>query len=169
MKLNNRLIMVLIVIIIGLIGCNIYLVMQNKSVNTNKESNEIVKEENNNSEEKYYDCSFTRTYRVVDLLDNYVAEVPEMSYIVLDAFQSHSAFTHKISPEIKKNLEVNKYYEFTYYLKGIGIVNDMNDVIDRISFINSIKSDNSLKVLLEVKETEKIGLEQVQDSICMGN
>ena len=169
MKLNNRLIIVLIVIIIGLLGCNIYLVMQNKSVNTNKESNEIVKEENNNSEEKYYDCSFTRTYRVVDLLDNYVVEVPEMSYIVLDAFQSHSAFTHKIGPETKKNLEVNKYYEFTYYLKGIGIVNDMNDVIDKISFVNSIKNDNSLKVLLEVKETEKIGLEQVQDSICMGN
>lgn len=168
MKLNNRLIIVLIVIIIGLIGCNIYLVMQNKSVNTNKESNEIVKEENNNSEEKYYDCSFTRTYRVVDLLDGYVAEVPEESYVVLDAFQSHSAFTHGISSELKKKLEVNKYYEFTYTLKGIGIVNDIEDVRNRVSAFNSMKSDNSLKVLLEIKETDRVGLGQLQEKICEG-
>lgn len=115
-----------------------------------------------------YDCSFTRTYRVVDLLDGYIAEVPEESYIVLDAFQTHSAFTHKISSEAKKNLEVNKYYEFTYYLKGRGIINDIEDVRNSISALNSIKSDNSLKVLLEVKETNKEGLEQVQENICEG-
>ena len=165
MKLNNRWITIFIVIIIGLIGCNIYLTMQNKNIHTNKDNNKISKK---SEEEKYYDCSFTRTYRVVDLLDGYIAEVPEESYIVLDAFQTHSAFTHKISSEAKKNLEVNKYYEFTYYLKGRGIINDIEDVKNSISALNSIKSDNSLKVLLEVKETNKEGLEQVQENICEG-
>lgn len=165
MKLNNRWITIFIVIIIGLIGCNIYLAMQNKNIHTNKDNNKISKK---SEEEKYYDCSFTRTYRVVDLLDGYIAEVPEESYIVLDAFQTHSAFTHKISSEAKKNLEVNKYYEFTYYLKGRGIINDIEDVKNSISALNSIKSDNSLKVLLEVKETNKEGLEQVQENICEG-
>ena len=42
----------------------------------------------------------------------------------------------------------------------------MEDVRDRISFLNSIKSDTSLKVLVEVKKTDKIGLEQVQEPIC---
>lgn len=120
----------------------------------------------NSNKELYYDCSFTKTYRVVNLLENYIAEVPEESYIVLDAYQDHNCFTHKISPEIKKNLEVNKFYEFTYTLYGNGIVNDMEDVRDRISFLNSIKSDTSLKVLLEVKKTDKVGLEQVQEPIC---
>lgn len=165
MKLNNRWITIFIVIIIGLIGCNIYLAMQNKNIHTNKDNNKISKK---SEEEKYYDCSFTKTYRVVDLLDGYIAEVPEESYIVLDAFQTHSAFTHKISSEAKKNLEVNKYYEFTYYLKGRGIINDIEDVKNSISALNSIKSDNSLKVLLEVKETNREGLEQVQENICEG-
>ena len=53
---------------------------------------------------KYYDCSFTRTYRVVDLLEGYVAEVPEESYVVLDAFLDHGAFTHRISSELKKKI-----------------------------------------------------------------
>ena len=165
MKLNNRWITIFIVIIIGLIGCNIYLAMQNKNIHTNKDNNKISKK---SEEENYYDCSFTKTYRVVDLLDGYIAEVPEESYIVLDAFQTHSAFTHKISSEAKKNLEVNKYYEFTYYLKGRGIINDIEDVKNSISALNSIKSDNSLKVLLEVKETNREGLEQVQENICEG-
>ena len=165
MKLNNRWITIFIVIIIGLIGCNIYLAMQNKNIHTNKDNNKISKK---SEEEKYYDCSFTKTYRVVDLLDGYIAEVPEESYIVLDAFQTHSAFTHKISSEAKKNLEVNKYYEFTYYLKGRGIINDIEDVKNSISALNSIKSDNSLKVLLEVTETNREGLEQVQENICEG-
>lgn len=175
MKLNNRLIIVLIVIIIGLVGCNIYLVVQNKNIHANKEDNDASEKPISNNDgkeeekkEKYYDCSFTRTYRVVDLLDGYVAEVPEESYVVLDAFLSHSAFTHSISSELKKKLEVNKYYEFTYTLKGVGIINDIDDVRNRVSAFNSLRSDNSLKVLLEIKETDKVGLGQLQEKVCEG-
>lgn len=174
MKSNNRWFIVLTVIIIGLVGCNVYLVIQNKNVHTNKEDNDVSEKPISNNDdkeeniEKYYDCSFTRTYRVVDLLDGYASEVPEESYVVLDAFQDHGAFTHRISSELKKKLEVNKYYEFTYTLKGIGIVNDIEDVRNNISASNSIKSDNSLKVLLEIKETNKEGIGQLQEKVCEG-
>ena len=76
--------------------------------------------------------------------------------------------THRISSELKKKLEVNKYYEFTYILKGIGIVNDIEDVRNHISAFNSMKSDNSLKVLLEIKETDRVGLGQLQEKVCEG-
>ena len=39
MKSNNRWFIVLTVIIRGLVGCNIYLVVQNKNIHTNKEDN----------------------------------------------------------------------------------------------------------------------------------
>ena len=85
MKSNNRWFIVLTVIIIGLVGCNVYLVIQNKNVHTNKEDNDVSEKPISNNDdkeeniEKYYDCSFTRTYRVVDLLDGYASEVPEES------------------------------------------------------------------------------------------
>lgn len=167
MNTDRRLLLISIVVILGLMGCNLYLHHEN-----DKLLKEEVKVKDNDSIDKevYYDCSFTQTYRVVDLLDGYVAEVPEMSYVILDKFQIHGAYAHIISSEQKKKLEVNKYYEFTYYLKGTtkDKINDINDVLSYSSFNNQIKSDNSLSVLLEIKETDKLGMEQIQEDICIG-
>lgn len=167
MNTDRRLLLISIVVILGLMGCNLYLHHEN-----DKLLKEEVKIKNNNNIDKevYYDCSFTQTYRVVDLLDGYIAEVPEMSYVILDKFQMHGAYAHIISSEQKKKLEVNKYYEFTYYLKGTtkDKINDINDVLSHSSFNNQIKSDNSLSVLLEIKETDKLGMEQIQEDICIG-
>lgn len=167
MNTDRRLLLISIVVILGLMGCNLYLHHEN-----DKLLKEEVKIKNNNNIDKevYYDCSFTQTYRVVDLLDGYIAEVPEMSYVILDKFQMHGAYAHIISSEQKKKLEVNKYYEFTYYLKGTtkDKINDINDVLSHSSFNNQIKSDNSLSVLLEIKETNKLGMEQIQEDICIG-
>lgn len=167
MNTDRRLLLISIVVILGLMGCNLYLHHEN-----DKLLKEEVKIKNNNNIDKevYYDCSFTQTYRVVDLLDGYIAEVPEMSYVILDKFQMHGAYAHIISSEQKKKLEVNKYYEFTYYLKGTtkDKINDINDVLSHSSFNNQIKSDNSLRVLLEIKETDKLGMEQIQEDICIG-
>ena len=167
MNTDRRLLLISIVVILGLMGCNLYLHHKN-----DKLLKEEVKIKNNNNIDKevYYDCSFTQTYRVVDLLDGYIAEVPEMSYVILDKFQMHGAYAHIISSEQKKKLEVNKYYEFTYYLKGTtkDKINDINDVLSHSSFNNQIKSDNSLSVLLEIKETDKLGMEQIQEDICIG-
>ena len=167
MNTDRRLLLISRVVILGLMGCNLYLHHEN-----DKLLKEEVKVKDNDSIDKevYYDCSFTHTYRVVDLLDGYVAEVPEMSYVILDKFQMHGAYAHIISSEQKKKLEVNKYYEFTYYLKGTtkDKINDINDVLSYSSFNNQIKSDNSLSVLLEIKETDKLGMEQIQENICIG-
>lgn len=167
MNTDRRLLFISIVVILGLMGCNLYLHHENDKLL--KEEVKI-KDNNNIDKEVYYDCSFTQTYRVVDLLDGYIAEVPEMSYVILDKFQIHGAYAHIISSEQKKKLEVNKYYEFTYYLKGTtkDKINDINDVLKYSSFNNQIKSDNSLSVLLEIKETDKLGMEQIQENICIG-
>lgn len=165
MNTDRRLLLISIVVILGLMGCNLYLHHENDKLLKEEVK---VKDNNNIDKEVYYDCSFTQTYRVVDLLDGYIAEVPEMSYVILDKFQMHGAYAHIISSEQKKKLEVNKYYEFTYYLKGTtkDKINDINDVLSYSSFNNQIKSDNSLSVLLEIKETDKLGMEQIQEKIC---
>ena len=167
MNTNRRLLLISIVVILGLMGCNLYLHHENDKLLKEEVK---VKDNDNIDKEVYYDCSFTQTYRVVDLLDGYIAEVPEMSYVILDKFQIHGAYAHIISSEQKKKLEVNKYYEFTYYLKGTtkDKINDINDVLSHSSFNNQIKSDNSLSVLLEIKETDKLGMEQIQEDICIG-
>lgn len=167
MNTDRRLLLISIVVILGLMGCNLYLHHENDKLLKEEVK---VKDNDNIDKEVYYDCSFTQTYRVVDLLDGYVAEVPEMSYVILDKFQMHGAYAHKISSDQKKKLEVNKYYEFTYYLKGTtkDKINDINDVLKYSSFNNQIKSDNSLSVLLEIKETDKLGMEQIQEDICIG-
>lgn len=91
-----------------------------------------------------------------------------MSYVVVDQYLTHSAYSHIITSELKKRLEVNKYYEFTYTLKGTtnNKINNIDDVLSYFSFNNAIRSDNRLKVLLEVKETDKLGMEQTQEDIC---
>ena len=171
MNKDKRLLLICIVVILGLMGCNIYLQYENDKLTKEKDNvKEEVTDNTTNTKEVYYDCSFTKTYRVVDLLDGYIAEVPEMSYVVVDQYLTHGAYSHIITSELKKKLEVNKYYEFTYYLKGTtkDKINDINDVLKYSSFNNQIKSDNSLSVLLEIKETDKLGMEQIQEDICMG-
>ena len=46
------------------------------------------------------------------------------------------------------------------------VANNIDDVLSYFSFNNAIRSDNRLKVLLEVKETDKLGMEQIQEDIC---
>lgn len=169
MNKDKRLLLICIVVILGLMGCNIYLQYENDKLTKEKDNvKEEVTDNTTNTKEVYYDCSFTKTYRVVDLLDGYIAEVPEMSYVVVDQYLTHSAYSHIITSELKKRLEVNKYYEFTYTLNGTtnNKINNIDDVLSYFSFNNAIRSDNRLKVLLEVKETDKLGVGQIQEDIC---
>ena len=157
MNKDKRLLLICIVVILGLMGCNIYLQYENDKLTKEKDNvKEEVTDNTTNTKEVYYDCSFTKTYRVVDLLDGYIAEVPEMSYVVVDQYLTHSAYSHIITSE------------FTYTLKGTtnNKINNIDDVLSYFSFNNAIRSDNRLKVLLEVKETDKLGMEQIQEDIC---
>lgn len=169
MKKNIIFIFIVIIITIPtIIACNNLLLRNqlkeinnnNNTCNPNKQE-EVIKP---SVSVNIYDCKFTTTYRVVNLLDNYIAEVPEYSYIVVDKFQDHQAIAHKIPTKLKNNLELNKYYEFTYYIKGTGNIENIYDVINHI-YINHTNNDN-LSVTLEIKETVKTGLEQIQENIC---
>lgn len=140
---------------------------------TNNDNQETLSNLNSNETEteKEYNCSFTKTYNIVNKLDGYIAEVLELSYIVVDQFQSHGAMTHIIPTELKNSLEVNKSYEFTYTLKGKGTINDMFDVYSHLSGTTVNKSQNNedltnLSVTLTIKETDKTGLSQIQENIC---
>lgn len=150
---------ILSLIIIGLIGGIIYINNYYK-----KQLDYIFYTTEDETKDREYDCSFTRTYRVVNLLDGYIAEVPEWSYVALDQFQAHGIFAAKIPSSLKKELKENKYYEFTYAIKGNGIVKTMEDV-NKYLVLND--SNAEFKITLDIKETNKQGLEQVQENICL--
>lgn len=158
MKKNKLFIVILIAIIVICILTTQNLLLNNKLKeykSANATSQPLIQNTVNS-----YDCEFTVTYRVVSLLEDYIYEIPEYSYIVVDKFQQNNPITHYISTELKNNLEVNKYYEFTYHIKGTGNINSIYDVI------NSIDSNSTLNVSLSIKKTDKLGLEQIQENIC---
>lgn len=174
MKVSKYLNIILgISLIISLIYIINLKITKNETKDDIKDSISNIDNSNLNKEEteKEYDCSFTKTYRIVNTLDGYIAEVLELSYIVVDRFQSHGAMTHIIPTELKDSLKVNKYYEFTYKLKGKGIIDDMDDVYSHLSGTTVNKSQNNedltnLSVTLTIKETDKTGLDQIQENIC---
>ena len=92
-------------------------------------------------------------------------------------FQSHNASTHIIPTRLKDTLEVDKYYEFTYTIQGTGNIKDMSDIYTEISSTelyntssdetkNTIYKDKSLFINLTIKETDKQGMEQIQEDVC---
>lgn len=176
-KVKNDLIIRILLFAI-IVVCVIFIVMQRFEITSYKEDiesyeekiNSLENNEEDKEESKYYDCSFTQTYHIVNLLDDYIAEVPEKSYVIVDKFQVHGAFAHPIITNLKGELEVDKYYEFTYKIKGTGVITDLNDVVSHITDepLEDIP-EGILRVNLSIKETNKEGLEQIQENICKGN
>ena len=150
---------ILSLIVIGLIGGLIYLNEYYK-----KQLDYIFYTNVDETKGKEYDCSFTKTYKVINLLDGYIAEVPEWSFVALDQFQNHGIFAAKIPSSLKMGLEESKYYEFTYTIKGNGIIKTMEDINSHLVLDDS---NAELKVTINVKETDKQGLEQIQENICL--
>ena len=59
----------------------------------------------------------------------------------------------------------NEYKSYEYVL--LHCPNGLFDLEDKLLIgNNAIRSDNRLKVLLEVKETDKLGVGQIQEDIC---
>lgn len=187
--MKEKKVVTIVSLLIIIVICVVFIILQGTKINSYKEDINSYKEKINKlesqvedkqeEESKYYDCSFTQTYRVVNLLDGYIAEVPELSYVVLDKYLSHGAFSHIIPSRLKTNLETNKYYEFTYQIKGKGNIKDMNDIYMEISSTelysqaddktkNELYKDKELFVYLTIKETDKKGVEQIQENICEG-
>lgn len=177
-KTCKKTIIIICFVIIAILVISIILITSiKKDLTDTSFGNEFIKNEPVNYNNHNYDCQFTKTYHIVNKLDNYIAEVPELSYIVIDMFQSHNASTHIIPTRLKDSLEVGKYYEFTYTIKGNGNLKDMSDIYSEISATelynassdeikNTIYKDKSLFINLTIKKTDKQGLEQIQEDIC---
>ena len=85
----------------------------------------------------------------------------------MDKFQFFEPYSHIIPSNLKAKLEVGKYYEFTYTIQGKGYIEDFDDVIKNINPENvQLEDQNRIKVNLSIKETDKIGLDQLQEPIC---
>lgn len=185
--MKEKKVVTIVSLLIIIVICVVFIVLQGTKINSYKEDinsykeeiNKLEKKEDDKKEEedKYYDCTFTKTYRVVNLLDGYIAEVPELSYVILDAYLDYSAFSHLIPSNLKTKLETNKYYEFTYQIKGSGNLKDMDDIYQEIAATelysqandktkNKLYKDKKLFVYLTVNETNKKGVEQINEDIC---
>lgn len=114
---------------------------------------------------KEYNCSFTKTYLVKNLwtIDT-KEEISGMSYVMLSQFQVDDMITAIIPTEVRDKLQEGKTYEFTYTLNGKSkTIKTMEDINTYFSSTNN----DDFKIIVDVKETDKLGLEQIQDSICL--
>ena len=164
----------LLIILSGLfallsVGLGIYCIKLNKTIGELEEENKITENnvENNNAEQITLDCSFTRTYDIIDLMNNYIAAGPDYSYVIIDQFQFFEPVVHGLPTKLKENLKVGEYYEFTYHIKGKMDSSkelDMDDINDMI--VIEHPGDDNLTATLKIKKTDKLGLGQIQEPIC---
>ncbi len=122
--------------------------VSNMTTNNNK-LNDKIKELENNSGKKSGTCTYTKTYLFIDYLD-YQGDVPTDKYIIVDIFQSRTPEIIKYnSSEFNIDFANNKYYEFTF----------------KASLLDGQINKESL---IDVKTTDRLGLDQVQEN-CLDN
>ena len=161
-KSNIIIISILSIVIICLVGGIIYI--NNYYI---KQLNYINYTNVDETKGKEYDCSFTRTYKIIDLMDEYRAAVPERSFIIVDQFQFFVPVVHSLPTKLKENLKVGEYYEFTYHIKGEMDALKELEMMDVVGMIVEEHPDNdNLTATLQIKKTDKLGLDQTQEPIC---
>ena len=158
------------------LGLGIYCIELNAKVEKLESDNKITDNDivnnddtnnNENVEQINLDCSFTRTYKIINLLEGYRAAGPDYSFVVIDQFQFFEPVVHGLPSKLKENLKVGEYYEFTYHIKGKMDTSkdlDMDDINDMI--VLEHPDNDNLTVTLKIKETDKTGLGQIQEPIC---
>ena len=164
----------LLIILVGVftllsVGLGIYCIKLNAKIDGLKSNDKITNNdvENDNVEQIALDCSFTRTYKIIDLMDEYRAAVPERSFIIVDQFQFFVPVVHSLPTKLKENLKVGEYYEFTYHIKGKMDELKELEMIDVVGMIVEEHPNNdNLTATLQIKKTDKLGLDQTQESIC---
>ena len=179
MKNKKIEIITIIVLLVVIIICVVFVILQKTKISSYKEDVDSYKEKvstlekqlgnKQNEESREYDCSFTRTYRVIDSID-YPLASDGLSYIVVDDNQGYVPFVVAIPSSIN-NLETYKYYEFTYHLKGKGLINNFEQLNSYLisSLFNKYHgnpSSGTVYVELDIVETSKKGVEQIQENIC---
>lgn len=164
----------LLIILVGLfallcVGLGIYCIKLNTKIEELESNDKITNNdvENDNANQIALDCSFTRTYKIIDLMDEYRAAAPERSFIIVDQFQFFVPVVHSLPTKLKENLKVGEYYEFTYHIKGkIDALKEL-EMMDVVGMIVEEHPDNdNLTATLQIKKTDKLGLEQTQELIC---
>ena len=170
MKAYHKIIFICMFLIIIILS--VFLIVEKKEFKEKCASyrNSISNAENNDTKQLEYDCSFTQTWRVYDMLEDFVGHHPDMSYVILERFQTFIPYSHKIPSNLKSQLERGKYYEFTYHIKGKGFIDDIDDVVEKLIPEGNVEtSQNKLIVTLRINETDKLGMDQLQEPICQGN
>lgn len=99
--------------------------------------------------ERQLSNTFIRTYQVLN-----VTESDDFNhlYITIKQFQADEVETVKVQRDLANSIEANKNYEFTFEYTNN-------------TFENNIKSIFENTTLVSVKETDKVDLDQIQDSI----
>lgn len=175
MKYYKYIVIFLSILVLLLGGYIIYIKSTISLLNNDINNNSSIDSGNNNIDSNNkvldYNCSFTKTFRFIQKVD-YETYVDGTTYIVGDIYQSYEPLLLIVDNDTAGKMERNKYYEFTYTLKG-----KMRETeIDEMNKINALVKTTydkehgvgSNKAYLEVKETDKIGLSQTQESICKG-
>lgn len=162
------LVVILVFLVVLLSGFIIYDRVIRRKVKD--DTNDIVEKDNNDSSLSSEEtCTFTRSHHVVNLLEDYVGEVPESTFVLVDHFQSHYPVVLQIPSDKRNILEVDKNYEFIYTVPKN---NDFTSEDEILSLLvgDLINSNNGNKekgnISLTIKESEKVGLELISEEIC---
>ncbi len=172
MKKVKNIILVILTLIIVLLMAYIFHINKNISEekNINKSLKDTIANMIENKEEHDYDCTFTRTFRMISELD-YSLAPDGVSFIVVDDYQGYRPFVAVI-PSTIDSLVPYKYYEFTYHLKGNGIaINNFDDLNSYLipSLSNKYNGKSELGTIyidLDIKESSKGGGSQTNENIC---
>ena len=96
------------------------------------------------------ECTFTRTYRVVDIM-KYQSTDNISKFVIIDQFQENNPFIVKLTKDQASKLFKNKMYEFTFNGSKKYKNKEYNELFENFELIN-------------IKETEKVGLDQLQET-----
>lgn len=110
----------------------------------------IFKDKNKIPIQKKYTCTFIRTYKVEYILPS---NSEDFLYLTIRAFQDEEVQTIKINKDLFSKIEQGKYYEFKF--KPL-------EKIEQDTILNIHQKSQ----IISIEETERIGLEQIQDNIC---
>lgn len=100
-------------------------------------------------DDDYNNYNFTKTYEVLNIVPS---NSEEYLYLTLRQFQGEEVETVKVLKSLASTVEINKNYEFTFSARGIEPDEDIEDIFKKCN-------------LLSIKSTDKVGLDQVQDSV----
>lgn len=97
-----------------------------------------------------YICHFIKTYLILDASES---NDQRYMYLTLKQFQAEEVETIKIEKSLVPELEEDQYYEFTFGHQGLNQEETIKEIFEH-------------NILLSIIKTEKVGLDQINESIC---